>query len=58
MLNPTTQGIAYITGNINKRPIIAKIAANEARISGGMCKIVFLNSPDGKVLALGTINNW
>ena len=21
MLNPTTQGIAYITGNINKRPI-------------------------------------
>ncbi len=51
-------GIIYITGNMNKRPIIAKTAANEATISGGICKIVFLNSPDGKVLALGTINNW
>ena len=51
-------GTIYITGNMNKRPISTKIAANDARMDGGICKIVFLNSPDGKVLALGTINNW
>ena len=58
MLNPTTQGIAYITGNINKRAITTTIAAEQTTITEGICNIVFLNSPDGKVLALGTINNW
>ena len=41
------QGTIYITGSENKRPITTKIAAKDARMDGGICKIVLLNSPDG-----------
>ena len=58
MLATTREGTTYTAGNINKRAITITIAAVQITITEGICNIVFLNSPDGKVLALGTINNW
>ena len=57
MLATTRLGTTY-AGNVNKRAITTTIAAEQITITEGICNIVFLNSPDGKVLALGTINNW
>ena len=58
MLPATREETTYIPDNVNKRAITTTIAAVQTTITEGICNIVFLNSPDGKVLALGTINNW